>query len=307
MKGLHINKKRFPLEKVFQESGTLALLARQENLEIMLQEVDIGMGFFLYPAEDDTTLEFFYIIDGEVESDVDGEKQVLGRNDYITVKGLEESLIFKVKQPLTLLWITNEPLFHQISREIQQLIEIVSHLEPRGSYYWNHSRRVQKLCMKIGKELRLNKNRLHDLFIGAALHDIGKVNIPEEIMNKSSRLTKSELEIVKKHPVEGAGMVNVTYYDEISAIIEQHHERIDGSGYPFGLIGKQIKIEAKIIAVADSFDTMTHASPRRAAFTKEAAFKKIKEMAGKLYEQEVVDAFEKIILVENILKEEVND
>ncbi|MEI5908297.1 HD domain-containing phosphohydrolase [Bacillus spongiae] len=305
MKGLQINKKTYPLEKLLQETGNLALLARQDHLEIMLQEIDEGMGFYLYPAEDNTTMEFFYIIDGEIEYDLNGDKQILGRNDYFTARGLEDSFIFKVKKTLTLLWITNEPLFHQISKEIQQLIDICARVEKKDRYTWNHSRRVQNLSMKIGRKIGMNKSKLHNLFLAAGLHDIGKINIPEEILNKPSKLTDEEFDIIKKHTIDGAEMVRATYYEDISSIIEQHHERVNGSGYPFGLKGDQTKIEAKIIAVADSFDAMTDDRAYRTAFSKEYAINEIKEMAGQLYDPDVVKAFEQVMMEENMLDNEV--
>lgn len=131
--------------------------------------------------------------------------------------------------------------------------------------------------------------------MGALFHDIGKINIPDEVLKKPGKLTPEEFEYVKWHPIDGAEMVNGTFLEGVADIIRQHHERIDGSGYPDGLKGDQILIEAKIIAVVDSFDAMTSKRSYRNAFTREKALEELKSLAGIKYDAKLVEIFENCI------------
>jgi putative nucleotidyltransferase with HDIG domain len=129
---------------------------------------------------------------------------------------------------------------------------------------------------------------MENLTWAALLHDIGKIDIPDDILKKPTRLTKEEFEIIKKHPVRGAELVKDTFLEQISTIIEQHHERIDGSGYPYGLKDDEILLEAKILAVADSFDAMTSKRPYREAIEVSKALDELRKLAGVTYDKEIV-------------------
>ena len=155
--------------------------------------------------------------------------------------------------------------------------------------------------MKIGKKLNLFKDELDNLIVASVLHDVGKINVPEEILNKPGGLTDEEYAIIKKHPVDGAEMVKDTYYADISTIIHQHHERLNGSGYPHGLKGEEITIGAKIIGVSDSYDAMTDDRSYRKAYSPEYAMDELKRFSGVLYEPAVVDALEQILIEEGVL------
>lgn len=120
-----------------------------------------------------------------------------------------------------------------------------------------HSLNVSKYAVLLGKELNLGISELNILQIGGLLHDIGKIYIPSNILSKSTRLTNDEFEVIKKHTTIGDSLIPNENYDEIKKIIRNHHERIDGKGYPDGLKGNEISYFAKIICIADSFDAMT--------------------------------------------------
>ena len=127
------------------------------------------------------------------------------------------------------------------------------------------------------------------------------MNTPIEILNKPGKLTKEEFEIIKKHPSDGADLVLETTYNYLAPIIEQHHERLDGSGYPRGLKGHEILLEAKIIAVTDTFDAMTEDRAYRKAFTPQYAMDELKRLSGSHYDPEIVDALESILKEEGTL------
>ncbi|MEQ8236515.1 MAG: HD domain-containing phosphohydrolase, partial [Syntrophomonadaceae bacterium] len=137
----------------------------------------------------------------------------------------------------------------------------------------------------------------HHLNIAASLHDIGKLYIPLDILSQPSRLNDIQRLLVMNHSEAGYDMVkNIPFEGPIAQIIEQHHERIDGSGYPLGLTGNNILLEARILAVADTVEAMAAARPYRPALGVDRALEEIRSNAGKLYDPEVVEVCVKILL-----------
>jgi putative nucleotidyltransferase with HDIG domain len=181
---------------------------------------------------------------------------------------------------------------------------MMKRLEETDQYTFGHSVRVQEYTLKIAKELRLSKVRYENLFYSSLLHDIGKINVPIDLLNKKEILTTQEMEMIKKHALYGSEIVNETFSLYIGEIILQHHERIDGSGYPFGLKGNQILLEAKIIAVADTYDAMTSQRVYREAVTPHEAIVIIKQQNERQYSKPIVDAFERILKQDGVLQGE---
>ncbi|MFD1861600.1 HD-GYP domain-containing protein [Planococcus chinensis] len=168
----------------------------------------------------------------------------------------------------------------------------------KDRYTFKHSSRVSKYAVKTATKMGLERARIHNLFIASILHDIGKINIPEEVLKKPAKLTDEEFALVKKHPGDGAEMLRQTAYADLADIVEQHHERVNGRGYPFGLKDEEILTEAKIIGVCDTFDAMTEDRAYRKAFTAEYAMNELKQLAGIQYDSAVVEAFEQVLLEE---------
>lgn len=165
-------------------------------------------------------------------------------------------------------------------------------LEFRDQYTSFHQVNVAKIATQIGSELGLSEQRLYGLNIGALIHDIGKIAIPSAILNKSGQLLPVEFELIKMHPTYGAELFSdLDLPWPIEEIIHQHHENLDGSGYPHGLKGSEICIEARIVAVADAFDAMSGDRPYRYAPGRDKAIKMLKKQRGTRYDPYVVDAF----------------
>lgn len=158
---------------------------------------------------------------------------------------------------------------------------------------------MRDYSLKIAKILGLSSERLENIVFASLCHDVGKVFVPNEILNKPGKLTEEEFNLIKKHPIDGAKMAQGTFMGNLDKIIVQHHERIDGTGYPYGLKGDEILLEAKIIALADSFDAMTSDRSYRKAMDVEVAFKELKSLSGIHYDEKVVEAFEKVLRDEN--------
>ncbi|MBS3957672.1 MAG: HD-GYP domain-containing protein [Clostridiales bacterium] len=169
---------------------------------------------------------------------------------------------------------------------------LVAALEAKDPYTAGHSERVAQYSSAIAKSLGLSDKRAEQLELAAQLHDLGKVGIPNEILSKPGRLTTAEFDLVRQHPVVGADLVdNVHGFADLVPAIRYHHERYDGQGYCAGLSGLEIPLEARILAVADSFDAMTSSRAYRAAMSIEEALAELTRCAGSQYDPLVVEHF----------------
>lgn len=168
---------------------------------------------------------------------------------------------------------------------VQTITRIV---ELRDPYTAGHERRVAELSLLFARELGLDKDRLRGLGIAGGLHDIGKVGVPVEVLVKPTRLSPAEFQIVKEHAAHGYGILRVMDFPwPVADAARQHHERVDGSGYPQGLRGGEIILEARILAVADVIEAMASHRPYRAALGLEPALDEIERGAGRLYDPDV--------------------
>lgn len=179
---------------------------------------------------------------------------------------------------------------HQV---LLEMLKAISHsLEMRDPYTADHQKHVAYICSEVAAKLDLPEKQKMGLYIGALIHDIGKSNIPTMILTKPSKLMPEELALLRTHPANGLEIFKECHFPwPIQEMIGQHHERLDGSGYPQGLIENQICLEAKIIAVADTFDAMANDRPYRKARGAQAAIEVLKQGRGKEYDPYVVDAF----------------
>ena len=174
--------------------------------------------------------------------------------------------------------------------------------ELRDRYTSRHQSNVAYLCDAIGVHLGLTDDRRFGLRLGASIHDIGKIGVPADILNTPRKLTRPEFELIKSHPMTGAAIFSTVKTPwPLQAMIRQHHERMDGSGYPDGLKREQICLEARIIAVADTFDAISSHRPYRRAMGKQAAMAVLRDGRGHLYDPYAVDALEIILTTDPLL------
>ena len=154
-----------------------------------------------------------------------------------------------------------------------------------------HQQRVAQLARAIAQEVGLDKERIDGLRMGAIIHDIGKINVPAEFLAKPTRLTKGEFEVIKMHPEVGYNILkDIEFPWPVAEIAYQHHERLDGSGYPQGLKGSEIIYEAKIVAVADVVEAMSSHRPYRPGLGIDAALEEIETKRGQWFDPDAVDA-----------------
>lgn len=181
--------------------------------------------------------------------------------------------------------------YRELSNKNIEIVQLLSKVnEINDLYTKEHSDNVSIISEEIGRRLRLDN--LDSLVLSAQLHDVGKVFIPLEVLNKKGPLTKDEYAIIKSHPQYGYNILHdIKSFKEINEGILSHHERFDGKGYPNGLSGKNIPLFARIIAVADVYDALTSERPYRDAMNEEQAQKIIAEQSGKHFDPDLVEIF----------------
>ncbi len=162
-----------------------------------------------------------------------------------------------------------------------------------------HSLRVQAYALRIGRELNLPESQLEVLAQGALLHDIGKIGVPDRILLKPGPLNEQDWQTMRQHPEIGQRMLaSVPFLDDAIEIVADHHERYDGTGYPRGLQGDQIPLNARVFAVADAFDAITTGRPYKPPLTVEEAQRRIEQSCGTHFDPNVVDSFLKVPTIE---------
>jgi HD-GYP domain-containing protein (c-di-GMP phosphodiesterase class II) len=165
-------------------------------------------------------------------------------------------------------------------------------VEAKDPYTAGHSERVRRISLAVGRELNLTPRQLGALGTAALFHDVGKIAVPDDILTKQGDLSPSEFAILSRHAVRGADIVGkLSRLQDAVPFVRHHHERWDGRGYPDGLAGSSIPIEAAIIAVADAWDAMTTSRPYRRALPIEHALSQIEAGRGRQFSPSVVDAF----------------
>ncbi len=185
----------------------------------------------------------------------------------------------------------------EVRTAFEQMINTLSDIvEIKDAYTAGHQKKVAALAAGIAKEIGFPLEFIETVKLAAMIHDLGKISIPASILNKPGKLSNIEWELIKTHPTETDNILkNNKTMEYCRKIILQHHERMDGSGYPKGLEGEEIMMEARIIAVADVVEAMTSYRPYRPALGLETAIKEITKNKGKLYDEPVVKACMKVL------------
>jgi putative two-component system response regulator len=239
------------------------------------------------------------------ETDVKVQGFELGAVDFVTKPFHREELLARVRIHLELNRLRNhfEDLVAARTVELMEsekklrttLLESITALasivEMRDPYTAGHERRVAQLASAIAKELQLTEEQIEGIYLASVVHDVGKIRVPAEILTKPGRLTELESAIIKEHAQNGYEILkSIDFPWPIAQIVLQHHERLDGSGYPQALRSGQILLEANIIAVADVVESMNSHRPYRPGLGLDAALGEIELNKDKLFDPAVVDA-----------------
>lgn len=236
--------------------------------------------------------EYYASVKSELEKYIDiKDQQINTTKSDLKIK--EEQII-----ELQRLWQEQESSIDwELNSGITMTLEgMVSLLESRDRETEGHSQRVTEMTVKLAEALNLSKEQIIHIRRGALLHDIGKMNIPDEIIHKSGPLNEEEFSVMKKHPEYAYEFLkNIEYLRPAIDIPYCHHERLDGSGYPRGLKGEEIPLAARIFSVVDVWDALLSDRPYRPGLKKSQIIEHLQERAGKYYDIKVVETFIKIL------------
>jgi len=287
-----INRKDEHIDKVEKASTQLYLVAKNDNIEIIRQNIKADKTIQIISGEPGD-FEVFYILEGKIEDTENNN--ILSPGDLISVKSGDKEKYFKSITDVVLLYITSTPIFASEQKRIKELLSLNKKVAEKDVETNEHCIRLQKLSRLTAKEMNLVEKKIFNLGYASFLHDIGKAKIPASLLKKPGGLTDQEWEKMKKHTNWGKKIIlnhfTTTHFKKIAEIIFQHHERWDGTGYPQGLAGEEILVEAQILSVVDAYDAMTYERPYQRAFSRKEAIEEIKSEKGKQFSPRAVEAF----------------
>jgi HD-GYP domain-containing protein (c-di-GMP phosphodiesterase class II) len=292
--GLKLYRRTESLEVAHSKVGDASLLVTSANLEVIRGTLAKGNRLHIYPAASaEPPVEVYILVHGSLQYEQAGMVRVLEPGDYIVAHHLASPVVFNALTDITFLYLSSQPTFAEISESLKMLKELAHKIERKDAGETeDHCRRTRERCLAMAKTLSLSQQQLHLLDYAAYFHDIGKIKVPPRILKKPGALTEAEWNVIRRHPSYGRKLLEHSFIKDAGIIIEQHHERLDGSGYPLGLTGDAIAIEASIIAVADAYDAMTSNRPYRHALSHEAALSELQRYAGRYYPGELVKVLE---------------
>lgn len=270
------------------------LLSSYDGTEIIRLKLLRNANWTLMPVQAWKGSENLLITQGEVLYQTRNQKKWLQKGDFVSLAGLKEVLHLIPAGEAEVIYTVSSPLFQSYGENIENIMMLASQVEEKDGYTAEHCNRIKSFSLALGEEMGLDRDTLYNLRFGAQLHDIGKVKVPDSILGKPAALTNAEWQIMRQHTLFGTEIIkemNFPFLERAIPIIEQHHERYNGSGYPYGLQKDHIHIGAAIVAVVDSYDAMTSERVYKKARPAEEAIKEIQCNREILYHPDVVDAF----------------
>ena len=262
--------------------------ASEMNLDIKVKDAIGKLATELYGTEEAPFIEIYAKV-AETGKPISFEKHfpTMKKYFYISAYSPEKGKFAIVFTDITERKQAEKKLKKSMEATIQTMSKII---ESRDPYTTGHQQRVCQLATHIAKELGLPKDKIEGVRIASLIHDIGKIGLPTEILSKPTRLTNMEFDLIKNHSQIGYNILkSIDFAYPVAQIVFQHHERLDGSGYPQGLKGDKILLEAKIIGAADVVEAMSSHRPYRPALGIDKALEEISQNRGILYDPEVVD------------------
>jgi putative two-component system response regulator len=253
------------------------------------------------------------MVTGYPEINMAVEALRLGAYDFILKPADLELVVHSVKKALGKKKLEEEVEAYQVN--LEQLVEertaklqqayntlkkahldsvkvLAEAIDAKDPYTRGHSDRVRRMTLALAGHLGFAKDRLESLELGALLHDIGKIGIKDEILQKHESFTPEEYQYIQEHTLMGVKIVEgIDFFKNKLSMIRHHHEHFDGSGYPDGLVGEAIPLEARIIAITDAFDAMTSTRPHHGPFPLEDVLQEMEKCKGKQFDPEILEIF----------------
>jgi len=213
-----------------------------------------------------------------------------------------EELLFSTLANQTAVAVENARLYDELRESfVQSVTALANAIDIRDTYTITHSQQIANWAAKTARHLGCTPDEVNEIYLGGMLHDIGKIGIPDSILQKPANLTEEEWKIVRMHPTLGAELISpIKKLANVAPMIENSHERFDGLGYPHGKKGTDIPLGARIISVVDSYSAMHDTRPYKEPYSTPRIIEELKQNCGKMYDPMVVDAFLKVLQSEEI-------
>lgn len=258
MEGIQFNR-RTAEESTAESEPSARLLTKQGDLEVILHRINGESVVWLFPASDPNATEYFFIHAGGVDLAMDDGLVSLGAGDSFTVSGLKCDVPIKMHGDSEILYVTNCPAFEAVTHVDDSLRELLTRINEKDHYTSRHSKAVLQYSLALYDAMQDRGPDIprDDLAFAALFHDVGKCFVPTEILQKPDKLEQAEMRYILRHPVDSGRMLLQNFGEQIAEIARNHHERLDGTGYPRGLRAEDISLSSQIVAVADVFDAMT--------------------------------------------------
>lgn len=284
------------LPRVLTDQSVTTYLGSSENISYSLYTLFPNTTTWVYNNSITSAdlVERYTILNGDLEIDWDGQKSILHRGDVIDVNEFDGVVTCNTKSEVEILFEMTSSAFEKNFSEREIIQRDAKRIQEVDGYTYHHCSRIRDYSIELWKRIKPGLQGVAILAMGSYFHDIGKLAIPIEILNKTGKLTDDEWKVIKMHTTLGAEMMRNHEIERIrkaAFIVEEHHERYDGKGYPYGLVGNEISIEAAIVSVVDAFDAMTTNRVYRKAMTIEQAIQEMKAGKGTQFHPEVVDNF----------------
>ncbi|HEX5563518.1 MAG TPA: HD-GYP domain-containing protein [Sporosarcina sp.] len=279
---------------LWMTSGQITLMGRWNNVAEALFSMNEGGSFCAQYNPENTIVETYTLLDGEVEIEYRGNRTKMNIGETLDASCYDKIVTFYGTSDAEILMKMDADFYEQLFFEtltLQNEMDAVSRVD---GYTYHHCDRIRQYAIEVWKRMDRPKESLKLLRWGSYFHDIGKLAIPLEILNKPGKLTPDEWETMKSHSLIGANIMRahpVEWLKDAAFIVEQHHERYDGKGYPYGLKGDEISIEAAIVSVVDAYDAMTTERVYKLAMTADEAIAELENGKGAQFHPAVVDRF----------------
>lgn len=292
MNGVYIQTRGTGLAECSHNGNKIRLLSSEKNAEVIQMEILPDSIIWMSPGDKGST-EIYYILEGKIQLLLDDVEHILSKGDSFSVSGIDSEFPVKCLEKLSLLCFSNKPIYDDMYHHMGSLKELVERTERKNQYTYDHGKRVMQYSMLLAEELGIDPATINVMVMAAALHDVGKCFLPDHILAEDNELTDDDRMQIKKHPLNSYRLIAGKFDEQTANMAQMHHERMDGSGYPFGLKDSEIPLEARTIIVADVFDAMTTDRPYKAKKSFSVAIEELESLQHQ-YDGTVIAALKRL-------------
>lgn len=280
------------LQRIETPEGTAVIISKfkSENIQVNIYQMKKGESFHLNPPGNSEAVKTYTLMSGTLEVVDRGQRLLPG--DIVVLKSTNEVFpVTAIEETRLLVHSLNDNAFEKTAENFRYVYGLLMKIQDKDAYTLDHSNNVHDLVKWMAIEKGYRGQQFFNIIQAAKYHDIGKVYIPDAVLNKPGPLNDEEYLVMKDHVLNSKSLLEQFFVPQVFAIASQHHERLDGSGYPYGLKAIEIFEEAKIIAICDSYDAMTSNRVYKRAKTHAQALEELVSLSGTKYDKDLVNLF----------------